>query len=31
MVTEIVVNIGSGNGLLLSDTKSLPETVLTYL
>ena len=29
MVTEIWVNIGSGNGLLPDGTKSLPEQMLT--
>ena len=30
MVTEIWVNIGSGNGLLPDGTKPLPEPMLTY-
>ena len=30
MVTGILVNIGSGNGLLPDGTKPLPESVLTY-
>ena len=30
MVTEIWVNIGSGNGLLTDGTKPLPEPMLTY-
>ena len=30
MVTEISINIGSGNGLLPEGTKPLPEPVLTY-
>ena len=30
MVTKILVNIGSGNGLLPDDTKPLPEPMLTY-
>ena len=30
MVTQILVNIGSVNGLLPDDTKPLPEPVLTY-
>ena len=29
MMTEIRVNIGSGNGLLPDDTKPLPEPMLT--
>ena len=29
MVTEIFVNIGSGNGVLSDDTKPLPEPMLT--
>ena len=31
MVSEIWVNIGSGNGLLPDGTKPLPEPMLTYL
>ena len=30
MVLEILVNTGSGNGLLLDGTKPLPEPMLTY-
>ena len=30
MALDILVNIGSGNGLVPSGTKSLPESVLTY-
>ena len=30
MVTEICINIGSGNGLLPDGTKPLPEPMLTY-
>ena len=30
MVTEILDNIGSGNGLLPDGTKPLPEPMLTY-
>ena len=30
MVTEIWINIGSGNGLLPDGTKPLPESMLTY-
>ena len=30
MVTEIGVNIGSGNGLLHDGTKPFPEPMLTY-
>ena len=30
MVTEIWVNISSGNGLLPDGTKPLPEPMLTY-
>ena len=30
MVTEIWVDIGSGNGLLPDGTKPLPEPMLTY-
>ena len=30
MAPEILVNTGSGNGLLLEGTKSLPEPKLTY-
>ena len=30
MTTEILVNIGSGNGLLPDSTKPLPEPMLTY-
>ena len=30
MALEILVNIGSGNGLLPDGTKPLPETMLTY-
>ena len=30
MATQILVNIGSGDGLLLDGTKSLPEPMLTY-
>ena len=30
MVTQILVNIGSGNGLLPDGTKPLPEPMLTY-
>ena len=31
MVTEIWINIGSGNGLLPDGTKPLPEPMLSYL
>ena len=31
MVTDIWVNIGSGNGLLSDDTKPLPEQMLINL
>ena len=31
MVTEILVNIGSGNGLLPDGMESLPETLLTII
>ena len=31
MATEIWVNIGSGNGLLLDGTKPLPEPMLTFI
>ena len=30
MALEILVNTGSGNGLLSDGTKPLPEPVLTY-
>ena len=30
MATEILDNIGSGNGLLPDSTKPLPETMLTH-
>ena len=30
MVSGILVNIGSGNGLLPDSTKPLPEPMLTY-
>ena len=30
MTTEILVNIGLGNGLLPDGTKPLPEPMLTY-
>ena len=30
MAAEILVNIGSDNGLLSDSTKSLPEPLLTY-
>ena len=30
MALEILVNTGSGNGLLLDDTKPLPEPMLAY-
>ena len=30
MATQILVNIGSGKGLLPDGTKSLPEPMLTY-
>ena len=30
MVIEILVNTGSGNGLLPDGTKPLPEPMLTY-
>ena len=30
MATQILVNIGSGNGLLPDGTKPLPEPMLTY-
>ena len=30
MATQILVNIGSGNGLLPDSTKPLPEPMLTY-
>ena len=30
MATEILDNIGSGNGLLTDGTKPLPEPMLTY-
>ena len=30
MATEILVNIGSGNGLLPDSTKPLPEPMVTY-
>ena len=30
MAPEILVNIGSGNGLLPDGTKPLPEPMLTY-
>ena len=30
MATQILVNIGKGNGLLPDGTKQLPEPMLTY-
>ena len=30
MTTQILVNIGSGNGLLPDGTKPLPDSMLTY-
>ena len=30
MVSEVLVNIGSGNGLLPDGTKPLPDPVSTY-
>ena len=30
MASEILVNIGSGNGLVPNGTKPIPEPVLTY-
>ena len=30
MATQILINIGSDNGLLPNDTKPLPEPMLTY-
>ena len=30
MATQILVNIGSGNGLVPSGTKPLPEPMLSY-
>ena len=30
MVTQILVNIGCGNGLLPDDTKQLPKQIVTY-